>query len=167
MAASHDSLTEAIAQANGHVARSSDRLAHLFSFVPDDRLTWSPSATSRSPLRIVAHCALTSRFFARTIAGEEPSTMPSPETFFAEMHEAETKIETRDHALALLKETTAELCDAIDKVGLPRIDSTPDSPFGPLPMRFWLQESGDHMAIHAGQVGYLQTVWGDLDNHLG
>jgi hypothetical protein len=35
-----------------------------------------------------------------------------------------------------------------------------------VPVRFWLAQGSEHMAGHAGQLQYLQTIWGDLDNHF-
>lgn len=160
-----DSISQITAQAKSHVERYSERLIHLLSFVPDDKLTWTPSPTAKSSLRIVAHCALTNQFFARVITDTMPDNMPSPEEFFKDLHEAEQKITTRESAVALLKETTAELSAAICAVNAGSIDSTPRSVFGPMPMPFWLQIGGEHEAGHAGQMEYQQTIWGDMDNH--
>jgi hypothetical protein len=158
--------SEIVARTTGHVERSSQRLIHLLSFVPDDKLTWTPSPASKSPLRVVAHCAVSNTFFANVIAGTMPEVMPTPEQFFTGLNEGEGKITTREGAVALLNETTAELLKAINAVGTERVDSTPANPFGPLPMSFWMEQGGGHMDYHAGQLAYLQTAWGDLDNHL-
>jgi hypothetical protein len=167
MKESLDSASEIAARAIGNVTRSSERLVHLVSFVPDDKLAWKPSPTAKSALGVTAHCALTSRFFADVIAERLPESLPSPEEFFKNLHEAGEKITTRDEALALVKETTAELSCAIAAVNAENIDATPRSPFGPLPVSFWMQQGGDHLAGHVGQLEYLQTIWGDLDNHFG
>lgn len=162
-----DPISEVVVQTKDQVERSSERLAHLLSFVPEDKLAWAPSSTARSPLRLVAHCALTSKCFADIITDRMPGSMPSPEEFFTNLHAGEETIVTRESVLALLHETTAELCDAIGTVNAGTIDSTRNSPFGPLPMRFWLEQAGTHLTVHAGQLAYLQTIWGDLDNHMG
>ena len=85
---------------------------------------------------------------------------------FPGLHEDAEKITTRESAIALVKETTAELCKAIDAVNAENIHSTPNSPFGPMAMPFWMYQGHDHMAGHTGQLEYLQTIWGDLDNHF-
>ena len=126
---------EVVAYAKGYFERFSARLLHLFSFVPDDKLTWSPSPTAKSSLRLVAHCGLTSRFYATIITGNMPERMPSPEEFLNNLSEAEESITTRESAIALVKEATMELCKAMDTVTAENINSTPNSPFGPLPMQ--------------------------------
>lgn len=157
--------SEVVAQAKCNFERSSDRLIHLLSFVPDDKLLWAPSPTAKSSLRIVVHCALTNTFFANVITGSLPERMPSAEEFFSSLHGAEEKINTRENAIAVLKGTTAELCKAIDTVNSENLNTAPNSPFGPMPMKFWLDLGGQHEAGHVGQLEYLQTIWGDLDNH--
>lgn len=155
------------AHAAERVERFSTRLVHLLSFVPEERLAWSPAPDARSALRLVTHAALVNRFFAGLIGGDAPAAMPTPEEFFRTLHTDEHTVPTREGALAFLNETTAELRGAIAKVDAETIDSNPNSPFGALPMRFWLGEAGDHLAAHAAQLAYLQTTWGDLDDHMG
>ena len=161
-----DPTSEVVAQAKGKIVRYSERMLHLLSFVPDDKLTWTPSPTAKSSLRIVAHSAVTSKRFADIITGNMPERMPSPEEFFKGLDEAGEKITTRESVIALMKETTAELCKALDTVTAANIDSMPCSPFGAIAMQFWMEEGSAHMAGHTGQLEYMQTIWGDLDNHL-
>ena len=167
MQATLNPTSEVVAQAKAHVQAGSARLAQLFSHVEDEKLTWSPSESARSALRLVAHCAITNQFFADIISGHLPEQMPSPGEFEADLHAREAQIASREEALDLLSETTSQLCRTIEGVSEETIVSQCRSPFGTLPMAFWLQESGQHLAVHAGQLAYLQTIWGDLDNHMG
>ena len=162
-----ETAREITARAKHHAERLSGRLLHLFSFVPDDKLTFTPSPTSRSSLRIVAHCALVNAFLADVITDKVGANAPSPEAFFKNLHDAEAAFTTRESAVALLEENTATLCRAIDTVNAESVGAERNSPFGPLPMPFWMFLGGDQMAGHAGQMEYLQTIWGDGDNHLG
>jgi hypothetical protein len=157
---------EAAAKTASDVETLSKRLIHLLSFVPDDKLTWTPSGTAKSCLRITAHCALVNQFFGNAISGKSPASMPSPEEFFKGLYEAEEKITSRQSVITILTESAAELCDAIRALNAEKMNSEPNSPFGPLPMQFWLDQSAEHLAKHIGQVEYLQTIWGDLDNHF-
>lgn len=161
-----DSTSDTVARAAGHSTRFSERLIHLLSFVPDDKLAWMPSPTSRSSLRLVAHCALINRFFADVITGKMPERMPSPQEFFSSVRQAEETITTRESAVTLVMETTTELCSAIATVTPETIDATRKSPFGAIEARFWINQAGDHLAGHAGQLEYLQTLWGDMDDHM-
>ena len=160
-------ISEEVTRAKSNFERFSGRILHLLSFIPDDKLTWKPSPTAKTPLNIVAHCALVSKFCADVITVNMPDSMPSPQEFLKGLHEAEEKVTTRESAIALLNETTAELSKAFDGVNVDNIDSTRNSPFGAIPIRFWISQGGEQMAGHAGQLEYLQTIWGDLDNHLG
>lgn len=161
-----DPTTELVAQTTAHLERLSARLVHLLAFVPEDKLTWAPSSSARSPLNITAHCALASRFFADIITDGLPEKLPSPEVFFQDLHEAGRKIATRAEAIDLVKSTTTALCTALGTVTAENIETPRRSPFGLLPVRFWMQQGGDHLAGHIGQLEYLQTIWGDLDNHF-
>ena len=161
-----DPTSEIVTQAKSNVERISSRLLHLLSFVPEDKLAWTPSPTSKSVLRIAAHAALVSKRFARLITGTMPEPMPAPDEFFQEFLEEEHAFTTRESVIALVDDSTTELCHALDTVNAANIDSDTNSPFGPMPMRFWVNLSYDHMAGHVGQLEFLQTIWGDLDNHM-
>ncbi|RYG38992.1 DinB family protein [bacterium] len=158
---------ELVAQVQGDLARYSERLLHLFSFVPDEKLTWTPSPTAKSALRIVGHCALTMDFFANVITGEDSESMPAPEQFFQRLAEAEENVTTRDEAVRLLKESATRLSEVVGTVTSENIETTRRSPFGEIPLAFWIHQGREQLAGHAGQLEYLQTIWGDLDNHFG
>ncbi len=158
---------EAIVTAKAQLERFTARVLHLFTFVPEDKLTWAPSTSSKSPLQIVAHCGVVNRFFAEVLTDRMPATMPSPQEFFGGLAAAESQIATRAEAVSLVQETAAELSAALDSLTPERLESLANSPFGPMPVRFWIAQGGEHMADHAGQLEYLQTIWGDLDNHYG
>ena len=157
---------EIVAQTLAGLDRSTERLLRLLSAVPDDKLSWQPSSTARSALALVAHCGLVNRAFASLIAGRMRVPMPPPEAFAAEFQRAEAEIVTREGAIALLNDSAAELREVLNAVDAETLDSTPDSPFGPLPMTFWLDQCASHPAGHARQLEYLQTIWGDLDPHM-
>lgn len=72
---------EIVAQAKCDVERFSERQIHLLSFVPDEKLTWAPSLTARSPFRLIAHSAATNTAFANIITGKMPENMSTPEAF--------------------------------------------------------------------------------------
>jgi len=162
-----DSTSELVEQIKGNVKRYNQRLLHLLTFVPDDKLTWTPAPTSKSALRIVAHCALTNKFFAQAISGKSPAVLPPAEEFFANLNAAELEYSTRESAIALLEGSACELCTALASVNEETIKLDANSPFGPMPVRFWMDLGVEHTAGHVGQMEYLQTIWGDLDSHFG
>jgi uncharacterized damage-inducible protein DinB len=155
-----------IAKAQSHLESASKRVIHLLSFVPDDRLTWAPESTARSFLQVVAHIAATNRAISHILSGTMPETMPSPEEFFSSLRASEESITTKESAIASLQETAAELCNAIATVTPENIDSERPNPFGPMSAKAWLDVAYSHIERHIGQLDYLQTLWGDLDNHL-
>lgn len=162
-----ESPPEAIAQAKSRVESAGARLLNLLAHVPDDRLTWSPSPTSRSALVLVGHCARASGFFADTIAGRIPETQPSPEAFIAALRGADKQVAGREETVAALEQSQASLVAALDAVRAEDLDVPRASPFGVLPVAFWAEQSAGHLAGHTDQLAYLQTVWGDLDDHRG
>jgi uncharacterized damage-inducible protein DinB len=155
-----------ISKTQSHLESASKRVLHLLTFVPDDKLTWAPSSTARSFIQVVAHIAVTNRAFAHILAGTMPETMPSPEEFFGNLRATEESITTRESASSTLQETTAELYNAIATVTAQNIDDERPNPFGPMSARAWLDISYNHIEGHTGQLEYLQTLWGDLDNHF-
>ncbi len=155
---------EAVVRTKFLVERHSARLAHLLAFVPDDKLAWPPAPQSRSALVLANHSALSNGFFAQILTGTLPNPVPTPEEFFRNLHEAEAEPTTREHVLSRFNESTTELLAALDTVQ--DLEAPRNSPFGPFPAAFWLDQSAEHLAYHAAQLAYLQTTWGDLDNHL-
>lgn len=154
-----------IAQAKEQAQRGAADLLKTFSFVPDDKLAWSPSATSRSALWIVGHCAEANRAFARGIRGEELGAPADPAAFERMVWEAGRETATREDAVRKIEETVAEIQAALDALTPERAAGMVDFPFGPMPMLFWITFGGLHMEGHARQIDYLQTIWGDLQNH--
>lgn len=158
-------VSELIAQAKMHAERNAAQLLHTFSFVPDDKLNWTPSPTSKSALRIVAHCAVSNHGISRAIRRE-----PSPEMPFEEllkmMEAEELKITTREQAIQAVNDSLKVVLESLDTVTQEAAGGTANSPFGELPMMFWMFLPGNHMLGHACQVDYLQTIWGDLEFHF-
>lgn len=141
-----------------------DRLMHLISFVPADKARWKPVENSRNAIQIVGHCALTNRCLAQLIADQLPDDQLEPASFFAALEvPAGTSIES---VKALMDETSAELVSVLESMDAAAIESTSRSPFGPLPVTFWMRSTHRHLAGHVGQIEYLQTLWGDMDNHI-
>jgi hypothetical protein len=65
----------------------------------------------------------------------------------------------------MVEDSTAAVLEALDSVTAEMLDTAPLSPFGPFPFAFWMQLPAEHMKAHASQIDYLQTIWGDLENH--
>ena len=159
-------LKEPIAECQARVRSAAERLGKTLSFVPDDKLSWSPSPTARTALAIVAHCCLANRMFAKVLSGEPISPMPTPDEVGESSRKFEATIRDRAEALRLLEETFEGVVAALATMTAERFATSPNSPFGPLPMAVWVHMPGRHMDNHATQIDYLQTIWGDLTNHM-
>jgi uncharacterized damage-inducible protein DinB len=158
-------LSELIAQAKQGAQDAREQLLRTFAFVPEEKLKWSPSPSARTALQIVSHCGMANYAFATILRGEEMPMPASPAEANAQIRAAGSDVATREEAVALVENSTVEVLQALDQVTAEMLETTPQSPFGPFPFAFWMQLPGEHMKAHAPQIDYLQTIWGDLENH--
>jgi hypothetical protein len=138
---------------------------HTLSFVPADKLTWSPTPTAKSALQIAVHVAAYSGRFASIIAAGKFPVKTGAE-FRAEVEEAMQGITSVEQAEAMLRQGIADTCAALDNVKPEQIDSMIDSPQGQTPFLFFMKVPAMHLEMHAGQIDYLQTCWGDQEVHF-
>lgn len=64
-------MTNPIEIAKHSTAENAEIFLRNFSHVPNDKLNWSPTSTSKSPIRIAAHAALYLSRFAQMIANQQ------------------------------------------------------------------------------------------------
>ncbi|MFN8138895.1 MAG: DinB family protein [Fimbriimonadales bacterium] len=160
------SITETIiSEAKAHTERNCAQFLHTFSFVPDDKLSWSPSATSKSALQIAAHLAVSNFGISSVIRGEGSGDMPMEE-LMKHMAEQEAALTTREAVIAAINESTKVVIASLDSINDSNIDAMLASPFGEFPAKFWMFLPGNHMMGHAYQVDYIQTIYGDVDFHF-
>ena len=158
-------VSQLVAQAKRDTEAAKADLLRTFAFVPDDKLTWSPSPTARSAIQIVAHCGLANSAFSGLLRGEPLPLPADPAEAAAQIRAAGRDVASREEAVRLVEDGTARVIAAVDRVTPEMVATTPDSPFGPLPFPVWMTISALHMGGHARQVDYIQTVWGDVDDH--
>lgn len=158
-------MSQVVEQARQSAIQGKDRLLKTLSFVPEDKVKWSPSATAKSALRIAAHCAITNHAFATWIRGQKLS-VSTVEEAIAFIDAEEKKITERDQAVRLIEESAKLVDSALGALTPDRIGTQVDTPFGPFPMTFIMFLPGLHMQNHASQIDYLQTIWGDMDDHM-
>ena len=159
-------LKDTVAECQARATASADRLRKTLSFVPDNKLKWSPSKTARTPLAIVAHCCLTNKMFAKVIGGEEISPMPKHEEIRALSQKFEATIRNRAEAVRQFKASYKGVVAALGTMTAKRFTTSPNSPFGAIPMALWIKLPRMHMDNHASQIDYLQTIWGDVTDHM-
>jgi|SRR5579883_3430057 len=158
-------MEDFIAMCKDRVTAALDRFLHDLSFVPADKLTWSPSPTAKSALEIAAHCAGYSGGFASIIrAGKFPSSL---EEFLGPIQSAIKSIATLEQAETMLRKGIADTIAALDIVKPEQIGAIIDAPaLGQTPFKFFLTIPAMHLETHGAQIDYLQTCWGDLEVHL-
>lgn len=141
-------------------------LLSTLAAVPDEKLTYTPAETSKSPLQIGAHIATSNQAFASMLRGE-PMPDVTQQAMESQMNEAEKSLSTREAVVEAIQSSAADLEKALDGLTPESIGQTVRTPFGDMPAPFIMQLCGIHPMCHASQIDYLQTTWGDLENHFG
>ncbi len=135
-----------------------------FAKVPEDRLHWSPSPTARSPLAIVAHCALSLGFIGELLAGT-PYAAPTTAQADAEHLQRERTITTRAQALDLWNANLTRFIAQLEAMNEEDMAKMVLLPFGlgSAPMAYMVGVAAIHTREHLAQLEYLQTVYGDRE----
>ena len=82
------------------------------------------------------------------------------------IRKAASDVTSREVAVGMIEDTTAQIMAALDNVKPEDLDTEPMGPVGPLPFAWWMSCAGEHMAGHTHQLSYIQTIWGDFDDHV-
>ncbi len=146
--------------------RNKDGILKNLATTPDDRINWSPSPTARTPLQVVAHSALALGGFHGMLMG---AAFPweNIAQADAEWRESEKKYTTRQEVIDLLEENSANYLAWLDTLTTEQLGQPFHTPFGEVPYSVAITFMGNHLFGHASQIQYIQTVYGDLDWHLG
>jgi hypothetical protein len=159
-------MSELIGAAKMLLNQTKARVLDTFAHVPDDKLTWSPDPQAKTPLRIVAHCAVSNFRFASFARGNAPAA-DTVEKAVALQEADELAITTRAEAVAQLEKSTADLLAAIDSLTPEQLAGSAELPGRAIPMSTFIFLGARHLDSHAAQIDYLQTTWGDQMNHFG
>jgi hypothetical protein len=139
-----------------------------FSKVPDDRLTWTPTPTSKSAIRIAAHTALYAGRFAQMIRERALPKAENLDQWLAQRNAEEELLTSRAEVQAVFREGTAQVISALESLTPVEIESTLDSGQGWQMSMIWVMGlPGWHSTLHTGQIDYLQTCWGDQEIYVG
>ncbi|HLJ53794.1 MAG TPA: DinB family protein [Chthonomonadaceae bacterium] len=146
--------------------RGMERFLKTFEAVPDDKVNWSPSPSAKTPLQIAAHAACTAGNFAVLFREGRFPAMDIGQ-FMAHMKETESRVTTREQAVALFRANTDAAIAALEAITPGSLAATIDTPFGfSAPMSQFTMVPGMHAQAHAAQIDYLQTCWGDQEMHF-
>lgn len=152
--------------AKAELGRAQARLLKDLETTPDDKINWSPSTTARTPIQMVAHAAMSVSGMQDWFNGT-PFRWNSIEEADADWRRMEKEYTTRDSAVSLLNENCAKYCTWLDGLSTEKLNSPFETPFGTFPMSSAITFMADHLRNHAAQLEYLQTIYGDLDWHMG
>lgn len=158
-------LSEQIEEAKSATQEAKEHLLKVFSFVPDDKLNWTPGEPARTALWMVAHCGASNGAFATILSGKELSFSGTPEEISEQIRNGGRDAKIREEVVKAVEDSTAAVLAALDTVTEERLASSPPTPAGTFPFAIWMSIPADHMKTHAAQLDYLQTCWGDLKNH--
>jgi uncharacterized damage-inducible protein DinB len=139
-----------------------------FSKVPDDKLTWTPTPTAKSALRIAAHTALYAARFAAMIRIRKLPAPDNLQEWLAQREREEIAVMDRNEIEPIFRKGTAEVLEALDSLTPEEAMDTLDSGQGwSMSMQFLMSLPAIHANLHTGQIDYLQTCWGDQEVYVG
>ncbi|RYG45471.1 DinB family protein [bacterium] len=159
-------MKEQIENAKNDFLRAKGGLLHSLATTPDDRLTWSPSPTARSPLQLAVHAAEGIDFLRSVFDGQTFDVPPVEADLGFRDHER--TFTTRQEAIDLIEGRSASYLVWLDGLDAEEFASSPVMPFGmgPVPMALAITFPAFHIHRHLSQLDYVQTVYGDLDWHF-
>ena len=157
-------MNELIATAKESVIIAKNGFLSTFSHVPDEKLSWSPAQTSKSPLHIAAHAGVVNDRIAGLIRGEKPAESMSG--FLDDIRAQELAITSREQAVRQIEESTQRVLRAIDDLTPSRLSGDVHLPIGSIAMSLFVLFPTRHFDLHAGQIDYVETIWGDLEVYL-
>jgi hypothetical protein len=138
-----------------------------FSFVPDDKLAWTPTPTAKSAIRIAAHTSLYAGRFAQMIREVKLPRHDNLAEWLARRNAEEVAVTSRAEVESSFRKGTDEVLAALDSLTPEAIGSTLESGFGwSVPMTWLMNLPGRHAMSHAAQLDYLQTCWDDQEVHF-
>jgi uncharacterized damage-inducible protein DinB len=142
---------------------ASQTLIRNLSATPAEKQTWQPLDEGRSILNQVQECAVINAWFAMQL--HDRAVPPLDGDAYAA---ALAQIDTADKATAALKENTDKLVEEIKAFPDAHLDESLTMPFGEgMVMTFEeiLFAGYWNMTYHAGQIAYVQTLYGDKEMH--
>ena len=130
-------MEDLVASRKDSAVRGMEHFLKVFSFVPDDKLTWTPTPTPKSAIRIAAHTALYAGIFARMIKDRKLPGSDNLQQWLAQRNASETAITSRTEVESIFRKGTDEVIAALDSVPPEAFGISLDSGLGwSMPMTF-------------------------------
>jgi hypothetical protein len=133
-----------------------------FGFIPEDRQTVSPMGKARNPVDFTAECAGFNLWVARIFTGESSDTGQEERKAYL------ASLTTGAKALDALNESVLALTAAIAATPDDDLGREISMPWGaPAKLHEAASMAAGHMMYHLGQINYIQSLYGDDQNHWG
>ncbi len=152
------------AHLKGMAERIKGLLVNDLRAIPADKHNACPGGCAKTPLFMIAECAMVNHWVAYFLKTGEKKPRPS-----ADEREALLKSYTdTDKTLAFLEESVTAYHEGVDAFDAARFGEHNDDFFGrPMTLLGIAELPPVHMMYHDGQLNYIQMLLGDNDIHWG
>jgi hypothetical protein len=159
-------VTEYVAQ---QTVRMAEALAHFVQTTRQDRLGWQPvggnGAETRSALDQVSECIHTNRVVTAVLRGDAVTPENLQGSSLSE-RVSNSEFTDGDDAQQQLKASAEELAAAIRGMSEEDLERIYPHPRAPMRGENMILICYRNMAYHAGQINFIQTLYGDQEFHL-
>ena len=135
--------------AGGQLRSALNRSLATFKATPDDKLDFKPSETANSIRDLVVHAIEGNYYVGQALGLDLPKDGPTD----------------RESLVSRLTETTDAVIAAIEALSDEQVSGSVDFFGHPMPMTAFMLVDEYHVSRHAGQIDYIQTIYGDLEDH--
>ena len=143
--------------------KAASDLISVVTAMPEDKARWQPFPDTRPVLEQVVECCLANQMWANILQTHVHSVLPD-----GVAAQAYKDLDTVEKAVARLRETSTQLAEVIRNIpdaNLPVIVSFPQKPEAGRPLAECCHHACWNMTYHLGQVSYIQTLYGDWEEH--
>ncbi len=134
------------------------------SFVPKDKWAWRPSETARSAQQSIGHAATSVQMMTKVLKGEKIDFRGMDH---GKMRKAEEKqAKTFEEGKELLDRSWKEFEATVNRLSAADIMKTVEMPWGKRTYADIVKDTGWELSYIFAQLQYLQTIWGDLEDHF-
>jgi hypothetical protein len=124
-----------------------------------DKVTWQPLDQGRTVLNQVIECGMANLKWANILRSFTYSNLPP------DLRASFDVIDTLPEATARVDATAQELADVLLAVPDERLETEIETPWGPYNVAEACLHAYWNMVYHEGQINYIQTLYGDTEEH--
>lgn len=123
-----------------------------------DKFTLRPAPTAKSAAGVVMHLAQSNEFLAGFLAGKPAPNHPADKASFNNV--------AQDEALKQLQVSNAMFLSALKALKAEDLIKPAKLPWRETDLAGVIQDTLWHITYHLGQLTYIQTFLGDVENHF-